>query len=161
MKAQKNLGQLGKPSKVIKDLMDLWFIPYSPHLLACSKLVGSAKLRKRDHENKTGGSWGEEGWLSLPFSRHCPLFPDHAKSRAHIFACVLFTRHPYYLRAWSFFFWGGGRGLTQILLPPLLSHWLSCFFKLCYENTSAVTWIDSSTFRLLRIGRKIFNQSKS
>ena len=86
-----------------KSLMDLWFIPYSPHFLACSKLgvVGSARLRKCDHENKTEGSWGEEGRLSLSFSRHCPLFPDHAKSRAHVFACVSFTRHPYYLRAWN------------------------------------------------------------
>ena len=48
-----------------------------------SEIVGSAKLRKREHENKTVGNWGEK----------------EPKSRAHIFACLSFTRHPYYLRA--------------------------------------------------------------
>ena len=30
-----------------------------------SKMVGSAELRKRKHENKTGGNWGERGRQSL------------------------------------------------------------------------------------------------
>ena len=38
-------------------------------------MVESAKLRKREHENKTGGNLGEERRL-FPFSRHLPLFPN-------------------------------------------------------------------------------------
>ena len=34
-----------------------------------SEIFGSAELRKRKHENKTGGNWEEKGRLSLPFSR--------------------------------------------------------------------------------------------
>ena len=52
------------------------------------EIVGSAKLRKRKLENKTGGNF----FLPpLPFPRSC----------AHVFACLWLTRHPYYLRAWS------------------------------------------------------------
>ena len=32
----------------------------------CSEIVGFAKLRKREHENKTGGDWREE-------RRRCPI----------------------------------------------------------------------------------------
>ena len=62
----------------------------------------SAKLRKQEHENKTGGNWGEKGCLShflFPITPHpTPLFPDHAL----IFSrCLSLTLHPYYLRAWN------------------------------------------------------------
>ena len=54
-----------------------------------SEIVGSAKLRKRDHENKTGGNYGAT----------TPLFPDHTL----LFSGGMrsFTHHPYYLRAWN------------------------------------------------------------
>ena len=45
--------------------------------------LGNGLLRKREHENKTWGNWGEEGRLSY-------------KSRAHIFVCLSLTRHPHY-----------------------------------------------------------------
>lgn len=47
-----------------------------------SEIVGTARLRKRDHENQTGGS---------------PLFPDHVV----IFSRVLHLPAPHYLRAWN------------------------------------------------------------
>ena len=52
------------------------------------EIVGSAKLRKLELENKTDGNF----LLSpLPFPR----------SHTHIFACLSLTRHLYYLRAWN------------------------------------------------------------
>ena len=48
--------------------------PFGPHFSlfeASTEKVGSAKLRKREHENKTGRNWEEE----RSFSRHRPLFP--------------------------------------------------------------------------------------
>ena len=140
-------------------------------------IVGSAKLRKRKHKNKTGGNWGEEGRLSLPFSRHRPLFPDHALIFSR--ACHLrvmptiwepvtgYSPSPSYdMPKRKFFFGGAGGGWahSDTLIPPPSPFSLTecrVSFNSCYENTSAVTWIDSSTFRLLRKGRKIFNQSKN
>ena len=60
-----------------------------------SEIVGSAKLRKRDHENKTGGNCG----ATPPPPPPLPRFPDHTL----IFSGGVrsFTRHPYYLRAWN------------------------------------------------------------
>ena len=45
--------------------------------VACSRLRDSrglepAELRKREHKNKTGGNWGEKGWL-FPFSHPANL----------------------------------------------------------------------------------------
>ena len=45
--------------------------------------LGNGLSRKREHENKTWGNWGEEGRLSY-------------KSSAHIFACLSLPRHPHY-----------------------------------------------------------------
>ena len=50
-----------------------FFRPFGPHFglfEAPTEKVGSAELRKREHENKTGRNWEEEG----SFSRHRPLF---------------------------------------------------------------------------------------
>ena len=67
-----------------------------------SKIVGSAKLRKREHENKTEGNWEQEWRRSLsllPFFFPPPSpFP---RSRADVFACLSLTRHHYNLRAWN------------------------------------------------------------
>ena len=49
--------------------------------------MGSAKLRKRKHEYKTGGNWGEEGRRTSFF----PPPPPFPRSRAYIFACLSFT----------------------------------------------------------------------
>ena len=56
--------------------------------VACSgsEIVGSAELRKREDEIKTGGNW------ALPF----PPF-----SRHQLFECLLLSRLPHYLRAWN------------------------------------------------------------
>ena len=59
-----------------------------------SEIFGSAELRKRKHENKTGGNWEEKGRLSLPFSR---LFFPLRQLFAHLFL----SRLPHYLRAWN------------------------------------------------------------
>ena len=72
--------------------LSLSLTPHSqlPWPVPGSEIVGSAKLRKRDYENKTTG-----GNCRAP-----PLhFPDHTL----IFSGGLrsFTRHPYYLRAWN------------------------------------------------------------
>ena len=45
--------------------------------------LGNSLSRKREHESKTWGNWGEEERLSY-------------KSSAHIFACLSLTRHPHY-----------------------------------------------------------------
>ena len=47
-----------------------------------SEMVGSAKLRKRKHENKTEGN----------FSFFPPL---------QLFACLFLSRLPHHLRAWN------------------------------------------------------------
>ena len=61
-------------------------------LVPGSEIVGSAKQRRRKHENKTRGKWGEE---ELLFSCHAPLsFP---RSRAGIFACFSLTHQRFYL----------------------------------------------------------------
>ena len=50
-----------------------------------SEIFGSAELRKRKHENKTGGNWGQKGRLSLPFS----FFPPR-----QLFAYLFLSRLP-------------------------------------------------------------------
>ena len=88
-------------------------------------MVGSAKLRKREHEKKkreqTGErKGGEDLSLSLPFSRHRSIsFP---RSRAHIFACLSLSRHPHYLRAWI-------EILQFALSDSILKHELSNEYK--------------------------------
>ena len=59
--------------------------------LTCSRLldVGAAELKRHEHENKTAGNWGEQG---LPF----PFFPPR-----QLFACLLLSLLPHYLRAWN------------------------------------------------------------
>ena len=49
--------------------------------------VGSAKLRKREHEYKTGGNWGEEGRRTSFF----PPPPPFPRSCSHIFLYLSFT----------------------------------------------------------------------
>ena len=44
-------------------------------------------LRKREHEDKTGGNWGEEGRRTSLF----PPLPPFPRSRAYIVACLSFT----------------------------------------------------------------------
>ena len=63
-----------------------WLTAPQKESFACSKL----RVRKHEHENKTGGNWGEKG--------PPPFF---YRSRTHIFACLSLTRYPYYLRAWN------------------------------------------------------------
>ena len=76
--------------------LSLSLTPHSqlPWPVPGSEIVGSLKLGKRDHENKTGGNWG-------PPPPPPPLshFPDHTL----IFSGGVrsFTRHPYHLRAWN------------------------------------------------------------
>ena len=88
-------------------------------------MVGSAKLRKREHEKKKGEQTGERKGgedlsLSLPFSRHRSIsFP---RSRAHIFACLSLSRHPHYLRAWI-------EILQFALSDSILKHELSNEYK--------------------------------
>ena len=54
------------------------------HCAPGSEIVGTARLRKRDHENQTGGSH---------------LFPDHV---VKFFACLSLALHRRdYLRAWN------------------------------------------------------------
>ena len=63
-----------------------------------SELVGPAELRKREHENETGGIWEEKGQgtgLSLPFFF---LFPFSFFPPRHFFACLLLSRLPHFLR---------------------------------------------------------------
>ena len=51
------------------------------------EIVGPAELRKREQENKTGVNWGEKGAaFFLP---------------RQLFACLLLSRLPHYLRAWA------------------------------------------------------------
>ena len=47
----------------------------------------SSLLRKREHQDKTGGNWGEEGRRTSLF----PPLPPFPRSRAYIFACLSFT----------------------------------------------------------------------
>ena len=50
-------------------------------LVPGSGIVGSAELRKCEHENKRGGNWGEEGRrsLSLPSFFFFPVPPTFRK----------------------------------------------------------------------------------
>ena len=61
-----------------------------------SGIVGSAELRKCEHENKRGGNWGEEGWWSLSFPSFFLFFLPR-----QLFACLSLSRLPHYLRAWN------------------------------------------------------------
>ena len=56
-----------------------------------SEIGGSTKFKKRQHEKKTGGNWGEE-------DRHRPLFPDHSLI---FFRCLSPSRLSYHLIAWN------------------------------------------------------------
>ena len=82
-----------------------------------SELVGPAELRKREHENKTGGSWGEKGRGSLSLSRPATF------SRAFYFR-VFFT------------FGEPGTGYVSTHLSRMLS---SQFTKVCFQRESEIT----------------------
>ena len=58
--------------------------------------MGSAELRKCEHENKTGENWEEEGPRSLSLSSFFLFFPPR-----QLFACLSLSRLPHYLRAWN------------------------------------------------------------
>lgn len=53
-----------------------------------SEMVGTAKLRKNEHENKTGEKWEQEDLHLAPYPR----------SRAYVFTCLSLSCHPHYLR---------------------------------------------------------------
>ena len=76
-------------------------------------------MRKREHENKTGGNWGQE-WrqsFSLPFFFPPPSpFP---RSHSHAFARLSLTRHHYNLRAWKKL--GPGKKIRAVFIK-LLNH---------------------------------------
>ena len=55
--------------------------------------MGSAELRKCEHENKTGGNWGEEGRQILSLPSFFLFFPPR-----QLFACLSLSRLPHYLR---------------------------------------------------------------
>ena len=63
---------IGEPSLRVPAFLNNWPLP-------SSEMIGSAKLRKREHENKTWWNW----------------------SHADIFAYLSLTRNPYYVRAWN------------------------------------------------------------
>ena len=76
-----------------------------------SELVGPAELRKREHENETGGIWEEKGQgtgLSLPFFFLFPFSHPATFSRA------------FYFRVYPTF-WGLGQA-TFLAASPLTSH---------------------------------------
>ena len=57
-------------------------------------MIGSAKLRKRENENKTRGNWREEGRRGLPFS--APFSQITGLYSRVILACLSLT-----LKAWN------------------------------------------------------------
>ena len=130
----------------------------------------NTKIKREETGERKGGS-------PFLFPATAPLFPDHALIFSR--ACHLrvmptiwepvtgYSPSPSYdMPKRKFFFGGAGGGWAHpdTLIPspsPFSLTKCRVSFNSCYENTSAVTWIDSSTFRLLRKGRKIFNQSKN
>ena len=65
------------------------FSPLPTQPVPGSEIVGSAELRKRKHENKTGGNWGKRGRAPFFF-----FFPPR-----EIFACLFLSRLPHYRRS--------------------------------------------------------------
>ena len=71
-------------------------IPKGREPVPGSGIVGSAELRKCEHENKRGGNWGEEGRRSLSLPSFFLFFLPR-----QLFACLSLPRLPHYLRAWN------------------------------------------------------------
>jgi len=93
-----------------------------------SEVGGSAELRKREHENKTGGNWEEKepGRLSLPSFLLPPPPPRH------LFACLLLSRLPHFLRP--------GLGYVSRGFAAHLSCMLSSqFTKVCAQRENVIS----------------------